>query len=82
MLFGKFARVGNDHPIPESDPFHNNELPQREYDPEKAAFHAKKAGLGTADVILSGLGRGVQRRDRHVGAVPGDRRARPASTSP
>ncbi|HEV8390303.1 MAG TPA: ABC transporter substrate-binding protein, partial [Dongiaceae bacterium] len=53
MLFGKFARRGNDHPIPESDPYHNNELPQTEYDPEKAAFHAKKAGLGTKDVILS-----------------------------
>ncbi|HWA48502.1 MAG TPA: ABC transporter substrate-binding protein [Dongiaceae bacterium] len=52
LMFGKFARVGNDHPIPESDPFHNNELPQREYDPEKALFHAKKAGLGTSDVIL------------------------------
>jgi peptide/nickel transport system substrate-binding protein len=53
MLFGKFARPGNDHPIPESDPYHNNELPQRVYDPEKAAFHAKKAGLGPNDVILS-----------------------------
>ncbi|WP_284735919.1 ABC transporter substrate-binding protein [Dongia deserti] len=53
MLFGKFARRGNDHPIPESDPYHNNELPQREYDPEKAAFHANKAGLGPKDVILS-----------------------------
>ena len=49
----QFARAGNDHPIPESDPYHNNELPQREYDPEKAAFHAKKAGLGPKDVILS-----------------------------
>ena len=35
MMFGKYARVGNDHPIPESDPFHNNELPQRQYDPRK-----------------------------------------------
>lgn len=53
LLFGKYARVGNDHPIPESDPFHNNELPQRAYDPEKAIFHARKAGLGTADITLS-----------------------------
>lgn len=52
MMFGSFARPGNDHPIPESDPFHNNELPQREYDPERAAFHAKKAGLGVSDVVL------------------------------
>src|SRR4026207_557526 len=27
--------------------------PPRQYAPEKAAFHAKKAGLGTADVTLS-----------------------------
>jgi peptide/nickel transport system substrate-binding protein len=53
MMFGKYARLGNDHPIPESDPFHNNELPQRQYDPEKAAFHAKKAGLSAADIVLS-----------------------------
>jgi peptide/nickel transport system substrate-binding protein len=53
LLFGKFARPGNDHPIPESDPYHNNELPQTEYDLEKAAFHAKKAGIGPKDVILS-----------------------------
>jgi peptide/nickel transport system substrate-binding protein len=53
LLFGKFARPGNDHPIPESDPYHNNELPQTEYDADKAAFHAKKAGLKPSDVILS-----------------------------
>jgi peptide/nickel transport system substrate-binding protein len=53
LLFGKFARLGNDHPIPESDPYHNNELPQTEYDPDKAAFHAKKAGLTPSEVILS-----------------------------
>jgi peptide/nickel transport system substrate-binding protein len=53
LLFGKYARVGNDHPIPESDPYHNNELPQREYDPDMAASYAKKAGLSTADITLS-----------------------------
>ncbi len=39
-----FGRVANDHPIPEFDPFFNSELPQRTYDPEKAAFHWKKSG--------------------------------------
>ena len=53
LMFGKYGRTGNDHPIPESDPFHNSELPQTKYDPDKAAFHAKKAGLGTGDIILS-----------------------------
>lgn len=36
--------VGNDHPISEANQFHNGELAQREYDPEKAAFHYKKSG--------------------------------------
>src|SRR5919109_1710354 len=53
LLFGKYARVGNDHPIPESDPYHNNELPQRVYDPDMAKSYAKKAGLSTADITLS-----------------------------
>ena len=39
-----YGKVGNDHPIPEFDPFYNAELPQREYDPEKAVFHLQKSG--------------------------------------
>ncbi len=40
-----FGRVGNDQPIPDFDPFFNAELPQRTFDPEKAAFHWKKADV-------------------------------------
>ena len=40
-----YGRLGNDNPIPSSDPFFNAELPQRAYDPEKARFHLKQAGL-------------------------------------
>lgn len=40
-----YGRVGNDHPIAPIQRFHASELPQRKYDPDKAKFHLKKAGL-------------------------------------
>jgi len=42
-----YGTVGNDHPISPIMRFHasESELPQRKYDPEKAKFHLKKAGL-------------------------------------
>ena len=40
-----YGTLGNDHPIPHSDPFFNSELPQRPYDPEQARFWLKKSGL-------------------------------------
>lgn len=52
--------IGNDHPISVSNPFHNGDLAQREYDPEKAAFHYKKSGhsgtiqLSAADAAFAG----------------------------
>jgi peptide/nickel transport system substrate-binding protein len=45
--------VGNDHPIGLSNRYHASELPQREFDPDKAKFHLKKAGLETLTVDLS-----------------------------
>ena len=42
ILFG-YGSVGNDTPINESYPLFT-ELPQREFDPEKAKFHMEKAG--------------------------------------
>lgn len=45
--------LGNDHPIGRSNRFHAAELPQREYDPEKAKFHLKKAGAEGLKVQLS-----------------------------
>jgi peptide/nickel transport system substrate-binding protein len=52
LLFNGYGRIGNDHPIPDSDPFFNAELPQTVYDPEKAKFHLKHAGLGAAPIAL------------------------------
>ena len=42
--------VGNDHPIAPSVPYHNAELEQRIYDPDRAKFHLKRAGLGSIDL--------------------------------
>jgi len=39
-----YGEVGNDHPISSANRFHAD-LPQRQYDPDKARFHLKKAGL-------------------------------------
>jgi len=44
-LFSGYGSVGNDHPIPPNDPYFNKDLPQRKHDPERAAFHFKKAGV-------------------------------------
>ncbi len=45
--------VGNDHPISPVNQFYNTELPQRVYDPDKAKFHLKKAGMENLEVKLS-----------------------------
>jgi peptide/nickel transport system substrate-binding protein len=50
-LFNGIGTLGNDHPIPATDPYFNHELPQRKYDPDKAAFYYKKAGV-SGDIVL------------------------------
>jgi peptide/nickel transport system substrate-binding protein len=52
ILLGHGA-LGNDHPISTSNTYYNSELPQRVYDPEKARFHLKKAGMEGIKVDLS-----------------------------
>ncbi len=51
-LFRGYATVANDHPVPPNHPFYNTDLPQREYDPDRAAFLLKRAGLGGARLPL------------------------------
>jgi len=48
-----FGEVGNDHPVPSNDPFFHKELPQWGYDPDKAKWHLKQAGLSTLALELS-----------------------------
>src|SRR6195952_3794771 len=45
-VFRGYAVVGNDQPIAPGSRYHNAQLPQRAYDPEKAKFLLKKAGMG------------------------------------
>ncbi len=40
-----YGTVANDHPISPIYQFHASELPQRQYDPDKAKYHLKKAGM-------------------------------------
>jgi len=56
-----YAVPANDHPIPPTDPFHHDELPQRPFDPERARWHLGRAGatdlelsLSAADVAFAG----------------------------
>ncbi len=51
-LFSGYGTIGNDQPIPPTDPFFNSELPQRKHDPERAAFHFKKAGIAAPKILL------------------------------
>ena len=45
--------LGNDHPIGANQRYHNKDLPQRQYDPDKSKYYLKQAGLSTLDVDLS-----------------------------
>ena len=45
--------VGNDHPISPANQYFDASIPQRAYDPEKAKFHLKQAGLDSLSVKLN-----------------------------
>ncbi|MEM1303010.1 MAG: ABC transporter substrate-binding protein, partial [Pseudomonadota bacterium] len=52
-VLGGYGTVGNDLPISSGQQFYNDQLEQREFDPDKAKFHLKQAGLDGADLTLS-----------------------------
>ncbi len=52
ILFG-YGSVGNDVPIGRGQRFFNSEMPQTPYDPDKAKFYLKEAGLDSLAVDLS-----------------------------
>jgi peptide/nickel transport system substrate-binding protein len=52
ILFGH-GTVGNDHPITPAYPFFAADIEQRTYDPDKAKFYLKQAGLTSLAVNLS-----------------------------
>jgi peptide/nickel transport system substrate-binding protein len=45
LILRGFGSLGNDHPIAPNQKYYASELPQRAYDPDKARFHLKKAGM-------------------------------------
>jgi peptide/nickel transport system substrate-binding protein len=45
MVLRGHGKLGNDHPIASAMRYYASELPQRKYDPEKAQYYIKKAGL-------------------------------------
>ncbi len=49
---GGHGVIGNDHNISPAQQYYNSELPQREYDPDKAKFHLEKAGMVGAELEL------------------------------
>lgn len=52
ILFG-YGEVGNDHPIGSGQRYFNTELAQREYDPDKAKFYLKEAGLDSLAIKIN-----------------------------
>lgn len=48
-----YGVVGNDHPIGPNQRYFHSELPQREFDPDRARFHIKEAGLESLAVTLA-----------------------------
>ena len=51
-VLGGFATVGNDIPLARNQQFYNDQLPQREYDPEKAKWYLKQSGLDSVDLTF------------------------------
>ncbi|MZR11771.1 peptide ABC transporter substrate-binding protein [Maritimibacter sp. DP07] len=52
ILFG-YGVVGNDHPIGRGQRYFNDELEQTTYDPDKAKYYLKQAGMDSLSVNLS-----------------------------
>src|SRR5690606_24867859 len=48
-----YGKVANDHPISSSQKYFNKELEQRTYDPDKAKYYLKQAGLDSLSVDLA-----------------------------
>jgi peptide/nickel transport system substrate-binding protein len=51
-LFAGYGTIGNDHPIPKTDPYWNKDLAQIKYDADKAKFYMKKSGLTNPPITI------------------------------
>ncbi|WFT91134.1 ABC transporter substrate-binding protein [Rhizobium leguminosarum] len=56
QVLNGYAILGNDHILDPHDPFYNSDLPQRSYDPDKASFYFKKAGVSSNAVLQTSEG--------------------------
>ena len=54
-VYKGFATIGNDTTVAPSQKYFAKDIPQRPYDPDKAAFHFKKAGMANATMELQGF---------------------------
>ncbi|MBJ2153233.1 ABC transporter substrate-binding protein [Paracoccus sp. IB05] len=52
LVMGGLGSLGNDHPISPDSPYYNADLPQRLFDPERAQFHLKAAGMEDFSIDL------------------------------
>jgi peptide/nickel transport system substrate-binding protein len=48
VVYKGFATIGNDTTVAPSNKYYAKDVPQRPYDPDKAAFYFKKAGMANA----------------------------------
>jgi len=44
--------MGNDHPVSKTQRYFADDIPQRQYDPDKAKHHLNQAGMSSLDVTL------------------------------
>jgi len=51
-VYKGLGQLGNDHNVHPQDPFYCKDLAQRTYDPDKARFHIKKAGLENTEIPI------------------------------
>lgn len=52
LVMQGLGSLGNDHPISPDNPYYNGELEQRSFDPDRAQFHLKQAGLDSLSIDL------------------------------
>ena len=70
-----YGVLGNDHPIPTTSPYYAAGLPQHSYDPDKAKFHLKQAGLASLPVTLDVSDAALHGCDGCFAALPGSLQA-------
>ena len=51
-VLGGFATIGNDIPLSRNQQFYNDQLPQREFDPDRARYYLQQAGVDSVDLTF------------------------------